>query len=63
MNSYGKKGNFRLFFSILINLIYVDEKGCFFIGYIFFFGYDFFVKEDVVVKMCFGVIEIEFSVY
>lgn len=63
MESHGKKGNFRLFSSTSKNPTYVDEKGCFFIGYILLPGHDFLVKEDVVVKMCFGATEIEFSAH
>lgn len=56
-------GNLGLYFSILINLKYIDEEGCFFIGCILNFGYDFFLNEEIVIKMCFGEIEIEFNVY
>lgn len=49
--------------SFLKYVEYVDDNGCFCIGYIFFLGYKFIFKEFIIVKMCFGEIEIEFNVY
>lgn len=61
MHSYGEKGNFRLFSSTAKDPTYVDEEGCFFIGYILSPGHGFLLKEDVLIKMCFGETEIEFT--
>lgn len=46
MELYSEDGNLFLYLSLL-NLKYIDEKGCNFIGYIFFFGYDFLLNEII----------------
>lgn len=43
--------------------MYVDEEGCFFIGYILTPGHGFLLNEDLFIKMCFGETEIEFNAH
>lgn len=63
IRKFGKDGNFRLYSSTLKNPKYIDEEGCFFIGHILSPGHGFLLKESVVIKMCFGETEIEFSAH
>lgn len=63
MDRYGMKGNFKLFSSTAKDPTYVDEEGCFFIGYILSPGHGFLLKENVLIKMCFGETEIEFTAH
>lgn len=63
MRSYGEKGNLGLYTSTSKHPTHVDEKGCFFIGYILSPGHGFLLHEHIIVKMCFGETEIEFNAY
>lgn len=63
IKKFGSDGNFRLYSSTLKNPKYIDEEGCFFIGYILSPGHGFLLMESVIIKMCFGETEIEFSAH
>lgn len=63
LQKYGEKGDIILFSSTSINPTYVDEEGCFFIGYVLSLNHKFLLNEDIIVKMCFGETEIEFNAH
>lgn len=63
IEKFYKEGDIELYLSIIENLKYIDELGCFYIGCFFLKGYSFVFNEDIYVEMCFGEMEIEFVVY